>query len=285
MINHENETETGAIKEADPMKYTLADLSQMIDHTNLHADASFNDMVKLCNEARQYNFKMVAINQTQTATCAKLLQESAVHVGAAISFPLGQTTMRAKTFEVHDAIEKGADEIDYVVNLTAVKNGDFDYVKNEMQTIVQLCHDNNVLCKVIFETCYLTKDEIRKIAEIAKEVRPDFIKTSTGFGTAGATVEDVKLMKETVGEAVAVKAAGGIRNTDDFLAMIEAGADRIGTSSGVKIMTALRQRFEQDHIDSLELRAHETEAPKVDAGTPDDHETIGEYDLWSDLYE
>lgn len=123
------------------MKYKLADFSQMIDHTNLHADVSFGDMVKLCNEAQQYHFKMVAINQTQTASFAKLLKGSEVHTGAAISFPLGQTTLRAKTFEVHDAIEKGADEIDYVVNLTAVKNGDFDYVKNEMQTIVQLCHD------------------------------------------------------------------------------------------------------------------------------------------------
>lgn len=267
------------------MKYKLTDFGQMIDHTNLHADASFNEMVKLCNEAQQYHFKMVAINQAQTATCAKLLQGSGVHVGAAISFPLGQTTLRVKTFEVHDAINKGADEIDYVVNLTAVKNGDFDYVQNEMQTIVQLCHDNQVLCKVIFENCYLTKDEIRKLAEIAKVVKPDFIKTSTGFGPSGATVDDVKLMKETVGDTVQVKAAGGIRNTDDFLAMIEAGADRIGTSAGVEIMAALGKRFAEDHIDSIELRSHETAAPKVDAGTPDDHETAGEYDLWSDLYE
>lgn len=267
------------------MKYNLADFSQMIDHTNLHADASFGDMVKLCNEAQQYHFKMVAINQTQTASCAKLLKDSDVHTGAAISFPLGQTTLRAKTFEVHDAIEKGADEIDYVVNLTAVKNGDFDYVKNEMQTIVQLCHDQGVLCKVIFENCYLTKDEIKKLALIAKDVKPDFIKTSTGFGSGGAKVEDVKLMKETVGDDVKVKAAGGIRNTDDFLAMIEAGADRIGTSSGVKIIDALSKRFAQDRIDSLELRAAEKEAPKVDVGTPDNHETESEYDLWSDLYE
>lgn len=267
------------------MKYTLADFSQMIDHTNLHADASFGDMVKLCNEAQQYHFKMVAINQTQTATCAKLLKDSDVHTGAAISFPLGQTTLRAKSFEVHDAIDKGADEIDYVVNLTAVKNGDFDYVKNEMQTLVQLCHDKNVLCKVIFENCYLTKDEIKKLATTAKDVKPDFIKTSTGFGAGGAKVEDVKLMKETVGDEVMVKAAGGIRNTDDFLAMIEAGADRIGTSSGVKIIDTLNERFSKDRIDSIELRAGEKEAPKVDVGHPDSHETEGEYDLWSDLYE
>ena len=267
------------------MKYTLNDFSQMIDHTNLHADASFGDMVKLCNEAKQYHFKMVAVNQAQTATCAKLLADSEVHTGAAVSFPLGQTTLRVKSFEIHDAIEKGADEIDYVVNLTAIKNGDFDYVKNEMQTLVQLCHDKGALCKVIFENCYLTKDEIRKLALFAKEVGPDFIKTSTGFGVGGATLEDVKLMKENCGDNVQVKAAGGIRNTDDFLAMIEAGADRIGTSSGVKIMDALNQRFEQDRVTSLELRANEKEAQKADVGTPDDHETQGEYDLWSDLYE
>ncbi len=269
------------------MKYTLADFSQMIDHTNLHADASFEDMVKLCNEAKQYNFKMVAINQAQTATCAKLLKDSAVHTGAAISFPLGQTTLRSKSFEVHDAITKGADEIDYVVNLTAVKNGDFDYVQNEMQTIVKMCHDQNILCKVIFENCYLTTEETRKLALIAKEVKPDFIKTSTGFGSGGAIVEDVKLMKETVGSEVKVKAAGGIRNTDDFLAMIDAGADRIGTSSGVKIINALKQRFEQDRVESIELRTgQENEEPqKVDAGTPDDHETTDEYHLWSDMYE
>ncbi|GBG94185.1 deoxyribose-phosphate aldolase [Ligilactobacillus salitolerans] len=269
------------------MRYTLNDFSQMIDHTNLHADASFDNMVKLCDEAKQYHFKMVAINQTQTATCARLLKDSPVHTGAAISFPLGQTTLRAKSFEVHDAIEKGADEIDYVVNLTAVKNGDFDHVKTEMQTLVSLCHDRNVLCKVIFENCYLTKDEIKKLAQIAKQVQPDFIKTSTGFGSGGATVADVKLMKETVGDTVRVKAAGGIRNSDDFLALIEAGADRIGTSSGIAIIEALKHRFEQDQVSAIELRTGEADkkAPKVGAGTPDDHDTVGEYDLWSDLYE
>ena len=122
-----------------------------------------------------------------------------------------------------------------------------------MTQMVDLCHDHHVPCKVIFETCYLSKAEIKQLALIAKEVQPDFVKTSTGFGTAGATVEDVKLMKENVGSDVKVKAAGGIRNTDDFLAMIAAGAERIGTSSGVKIIETLKQRFEKDGINSIEI--------------------------------
>lgn len=141
--------------------------------------------------------------------------------------------------ETEDAIQNGADEIDYVVNLSHVKNKDWKAVEEEMQAMTDLCHRHNVLCKVIFENCYLTKDEIRKLAEIARTVRPDYIKTSTGFGTSGATVEDVRLMKETVGNAVKVKAAGGIRDLETALAMIEAGAERIGTSATLQILEEL----------------------------------------------
>src|SRR5699024_5664236 len=155
--------------------------------------------------------------------------------------------------DIKDALKNGANEIDYVVNLTEVKNGNFDYVKDEMQQIVDLCHSNSVLIKVIFENTYLTKDEIKKLAEISKEVKPDFIKTSTGFGPSGATVEDVKLMKSVVGDDVSVKAAGGIRNSDDFLAMIAAGADRIGTSSGVKIINAIKNRMTDDGVDVIKV--------------------------------
>lgn len=236
------------------MEYTLDQLSQLIDHTNLHADASEKDIKKLCAEAKKYHFKMVAINQVQTELCAQELVGTDIHVGAAISFPLGQTTVESKLFDTNNAIQHGASEIDYVVNLTQVKNGNFAYVKDEMEQMVDLCHKNNVPCKVIFENCYLTTDEIRTLAEIAKEVKPDFIKTSTGFGAGGATVEDVELMKKNVDAEVKVKAAGGIRNTDDFLAMIAAGADRIGTSSGVKIIKNLKQRMEDDHISAIKIK-------------------------------
>ncbi len=216
--------------------------ARMIDHTNLHADAAATDLQKLCAEAKQYHFKMVAINQVQSQRCAEYLAGTDIDVGAAISFPLGQTTIAAKVFETEDAIKNGATEIDYVLNQTEVKNGNYDYIKSEMTQMVACCHQHNLPCKVIFENCYLTKDEIKRLALIAKAVQPDFIKTSTGFGTGGATLEDVRLMKQTVGDKVKVKAAGGIRDADTFLAMIDAGAERIGTSAGVKIIEALKQR-------------------------------------------
>ena len=215
---------------------TVEQLANMIDHTNLKAFADDDAFEKLCDEAKKYNFKMVAINPAQTVRCKKKLEGSPVHVGAAIGFPLGQTTLECKIFETKDAIEKGADEIDYVINVAELKNKNYDYIKKEMEEIVKICREAGKTSKVIFENCYLTDDEKRKVAEIAKEVKPDFIKTSTGFGTGGATVEDVKLMKSVVGDEVKVKAAGGIRDLKTALAMIEAGAERLGTSAGVAIV-------------------------------------------------
>lgn len=215
---------------------TVEQLANMIDHTNLKAFADDAAFEKLCDEAKKYNFKMVAINPAQTVRCKKKLEGNPVHVGAAIGFPLGQTTLECKIFETKDAIEKGADEIDYVINVAELKNKNYDYIKKEMEEIVKICREAGKTSKVIFENCYLTDDEKRKVAEIAKEVKPDFIKTSTGFGTGGATVEDVKLMKSVVGDEVKVKAAGGIRDLKTALAMIEAGAERLGTSAGVAIV-------------------------------------------------
>lgn len=235
------------------MKYTIDDFARLIDHTNLHADATEDDMKKLCAEAKKYHFKMVAINQVQSHFCAEQLKGTDIDTGAAISFPLGQTTVACKLAETEDALKNGANEIDYVVNLTQVRAHNWAYIEDEMQKMVNLCHQHQVPCKVIFETCYLTKAEIKQLALVAKKVKPDFIKTSTGFGTAGATVANVRLMKETVGPDVKVKAAGGIRNTDDFLAMIAAGAERIGTSSGVKIIKALKKRFAEDGISAIEI--------------------------------
>lgn len=163
------------------------------------------------------------------------------HVGAAISFPLGQTTIESKAFETKNAIENGADEIDYVLNIGQLKDKNLDYIRREMETIVKLCHSHKVIVKVILETCYLTDLDIINACQIAREIKPDFVKTSTGFGSAGAKVEDVRLMKKTVGSLVKVKAAGGIRSLTDALAMIKAGAERIGTSHGIEIINELKR--------------------------------------------
>ena len=218
------------------------DLAQMVDHTQLRAYAVKEDFEKLCKEAADYGFKMVAINSYPVELCSKLLKGTGVHVGAAIGFPLGQTTIENKVHETKQAIEDGADEIDYVINIGRLKEKDYDYIEREMTEIVKACREKNILSKVIFENCYLTDDEKIKVSEIAAKVKPDFIKTSTGFGTGGATLEDVKLMKSIVKDEVKVKAAGGIRDLDTFLAMVEAGAERIGTSAGIEIMNEYDKR-------------------------------------------
>lgn len=215
---------------------TREQLSAMFDHTNLHADASREDFDLLCKEAAEGHFAMVAINPEPVSYCKERLAGTGVHVGAAISFPLGQNTIEQKAAETRLAIADGADEIDYVLHIGRLKAQDAAYIKKEMETITSICHEAGVLCKVILETCYLEKQEIILACEIAREVRPDFVKTSTGFGTAGATAENVKLMKDTVGDAVKVKAAGGIRSWEACAAMIDAGAERIGTSSSLKIL-------------------------------------------------
>ena len=224
----------------DISKLTQKDLCFMFDHTNLKAYASTADIMQLCDEAVQYGFRMVAINPLHTALCRELLRGTDVHVGPCLSFPLGQNTIEEKCTETLLAISQGADEVDYVTNITAVKDGRWDYVEREMRTIADICRAAGVLTKVIFENCYLEKSEIEKLAKIALRAKPDFIKTSTGFGTGGATVEDVALMKQTVGDEVEVKAAGGIRDWKTCKAMIEAGASRIGCSAGMQILDGLR---------------------------------------------
>ena len=231
--------------------YTIDDFARLIDHTNLHADATPADMRRLCTEAKEYHFKMVAINQVQSRLCSQELAGTYIDTGDAIAFPLGQTSIAVKEFKTTDAISNGANEIDYVINITELKAGNYGYIENEMTRIVRICREHKVPCKVIFENPYLTKAEIKQVALIAKRVQPDFIKTATGFGPSGATVTDVRLMKETVGSKVKVKAAGGIRNSDVFLAMIEAGAERIGTSAGIKIIKTLKKRMQVDHVESI----------------------------------
>lgn len=220
----------------------LKKLANMVDHTLLKADATKEAFEQLCKEADEYGFKMVAINSYPVAMCRDFLKGSEVHVGAAIGFPLGQTTIEAKVFEVQDAIKNGADEIDYVINIGKLKDGDSDYIREEMKAIVNASREGGIISKVILENCYLTDAEKVTVCEIAKEVKPDFVKTSTGFGTGGATLEDVALMKKVVGADVKVKAAGGIRDLDTALKMVEAGAERLGTSSGIKIVEEYKKQ-------------------------------------------
>ena len=220
------------------------ELSHYFDHTFLKAYATNQDLEKLCSEAKEIGACMVAINTTWVKFCKKQLEGTNIHVGAAISFPLGQAGLASKIAETRIAIEDGADEIDYVIDVGQAKMKNWTYIEEEMKSIVQICKENHVISKVIFENCYLEKEEIKQLALIAKKVKPDYIKTSTGFGTSGATIEDVKLMVETVDSQVKVKAAGGIRDWKTCKAMIEAGASRIGTSSSLKIL----EEFEKEGL-------------------------------------
>jgi deoxyribose-phosphate aldolase len=223
------------------MHMTVEELAKKIDQTLLKPYATQDELRHHCQTAMRYGFKTVAINNAPVPFCHALLRDSDVLCDAAVSFPLGQSTIETKVFETEDVIEKGAGEVDYVVNLVAVKSGDWDYVEEEMRRIVAVCNRHQVTSKVIFENCYLTDEEKRKLCQVALRVRPTFIKTATGFGTGGATLEDVRLMKACVGDAIQIKAAGGIRSAKDALAFLEAGADRLGTSAGVTIVEEYRQ--------------------------------------------
>ncbi|MFA9465088.1 MAG: deoxyribose-phosphate aldolase [Velocimicrobium sp.] len=222
------------------MNLTMKEVANMVDHTNLKAFARKEDFQVLCDEASKYGFKSVAINSYPVAMCRKMLEGSDVLTGAAISFPLGQTTIEAKTFEAQNAVDNGCQEFDYVLNVGKVKEHDYDYIKREMEAMVAVARKAGICCKVIFETCYLEKEEIIEVAKIASVVKPDFVKTSTGFATDGATAENVALMKKYAGADVFVKAAGGIRSFEAAKAMIEAGATRLGTSSGIKIIEEMQ---------------------------------------------
>ena len=219
------------------------ELARYFDHTLLKAFAQEQDFDAFCADCRSYEFAMAAINSAPVAYVKKQLADTPVHVGAAIGFPLGQTTIETKAFETRDAIANGADEIDYVCNLTRLKAKDFDAVHREMETIVSICREKGVLSKVLFENCYLTEEEKLNLCAIAREVEPDFIKTSTGFGTGGATIEDVALMLKNAGPRVRVKAAGGIRTLEIALQLIDMGVGRIGSTASVRIVDAFREKY------------------------------------------
>jgi deoxyribose-phosphate aldolase len=212
-----------------------SDLSKYIDHTLLKAEAKPADIDKLCNEAKQYHFFSVCVNSVNVVQCAGNLQGTGIKVCSVVGFPLGAMCTRAKAYETSAAIEDGAREIDMVMNIGAMKAGEFKTVEEDMAAIRRAC-SGGVLLKVIIETCLLTTEEIVKACEIAKNVGLDFVKTSTGFSTAGATPEYVALMRKTVGPVMGVKAAGGVRSFSDAVAMINAGATRLGTSGGISII-------------------------------------------------
>lgn len=228
-------------KEQKPLNLSAEQLAGMFDHTNLAADAEEKDILQLCREAKEMGAAMVAVNPCWVPLCKEQLAGTPVHTGAAIGFPLGQNTLEVKVFETLDALLKGADEIDYVINISKAKAGDWKYIHLEMSEIKDLCEEHHAICKVIFENCYLNDDQKKKLSQIAASIGVDYIKTSTGKGPGGAVAEDVQKMKEYGAGAVKVKAAGGIRDWKTCRAMIEAGADRIGTSSSLKILKEFRQ--------------------------------------------
>ena len=208
--------------------------AKYIDHTLLKSCASQLEIDKLLEEAKELHFKSVCVNPYYVAKAKQYLRDTDVLVCTVIGFPLGQNTLDVKVFETEDAILNGADEIDMVINVAALKDCLDDYVLDEIMAVKDACGPRTL--KVILETCYLTDEEIVRASKICKEAGADFVKTSTGFGTGGATEKAVKLMRETVGKDMGVKASGGVRTKEDMDKMIKAGANRIGASAGVKIM-------------------------------------------------
>ncbi|WP_448904977.1 deoxyribose-phosphate aldolase [Gemella sp.] len=209
-------------------------LNKYIDHTILKATASSSDVQKLCEEAIEHKFYSVCVNGCYVADAKHLLQGTDVKVAAVVGFPLGAMTTAAKVFEAKEAVENGASEIDMVINVAKLKDGEFDYVENEIRLIKEAIGDN--VLKVIIETCYLTDEEKVKACELSLVAKADFVKTSTGFGTGGATYEDVKLMKSVVGDNAKVKASGGVRDKETAQKYVDLGAERLGTSSGIDII-------------------------------------------------
>ena len=219
---------------------SASEVAAVIDHTLLKPDATEAEIRKLCDEAREYGFASVCVNPSWVPLAAKLLKGSKSKVCTVVGFPLGATSTVAKACETQEALADGAKEIDMVINVGALKSGKRDEVENDVRVIAGVAHKAGAICKVIIETCLLSHAEKVLASQIAKTAGADFVKTSTGFSTGGATTEDVKLMRETVGLAMGVKASGGIRTLSDLRAMVAAGATRIGASAGVKIVQEAR---------------------------------------------
>jgi deoxyribose-phosphate aldolase len=210
-------------------------IAKMIDHTILKAFATEEDVKIICREAKEYEFFSVCINPGYIELAKKELEGSDVKVCTVIGFPLGANTTDTKAFETKDAISKGAHEVDMVINISALKDKKYDYVQNDIKAVVDAA-EKKALVKVIIETCYLTDEEKKIACELAKKAGADYVKTSTGFGTGGSTPQDIKLMRDTVGPEIGVKASGGVRNIEDAIAVINAGATRIGASASIAIV-------------------------------------------------
>ncbi|MCM3705211.1 MULTISPECIES: deoxyribose-phosphate aldolase [Cytobacillus] len=213
-------------------------VAKMIDHTLLKADATKDQIEKICAEAKEYNFASVCVNPTWVKLSSDLLKGTEVKVCTVIGFPLGASTPETKAFETKNAIENGATEVDMVINIGALKGGDNELVERDIRAVVDAAK-GKALTKVIIETCLLTDEEKVKACELSVKAGADFVKTSTGFSTGGATAEDIALMRKTVGPDLGVKASGGVRSAEDAQKMIEAGATRIGASSGAAIVNGL----------------------------------------------
>ena len=213
----------------------MSELASYIDHTLLKPDATRAQLEQLCEEAAEHQFSTVCVNGSRVELAYSLLEDSDVQVCTVVGFPLGAMDADAKRYETEVAVDLGASEIDMVMNVGRFKDGEHDYIVREIRDVVEAADDRVV--KVILETCLLTNDEIAKACKLVTQAQAHFVKTSTGFGNAGATLEHVRLMRETVGQFAGVKAAGGVRNADDARAMIQAGATRIGTSNGVAIVS------------------------------------------------
>jgi len=211
-------------------------LAHMIDHTILKPEATQDEIAQLCYEARKYNFASVCINPTNVKLCAQLLESSGIPVCTVVGFPLGATPTDVKVFEAQKAIRDGASEVDMVINVGALKSRDYELVERDIASIARACHAGDAILKVIIEAALLTDEEKVVACQLAKVAGADFVKTSTGFGPGGATVDDVALMRRVVGPTMGVKAAGGIRTYEDAQKMIAAGASRLGASASVKIM-------------------------------------------------
>ena len=210
------------------------ELARMIDHTILKPEATEKEIGKLCKEALEYNFASVCVNPSMVEKAYSLLKGSDVKVCTVIGFPLGATTTEVKAFETEDVIKKGATEVDMVINVGKLKEGNLEYVKKDIEAVVNAAK-GKALSKVIIETCLLTDEEKVTACKLSKEAGADYVKTSTGFSTGGATASDIKLMRETVGKELGVKASGGVRSLEDAMAMIENGATRIGASASIAI--------------------------------------------------
>jgi deoxyribose-phosphate aldolase len=210
-------------------------IARLIDHTLLKPDASAAEIAQLCREAREYHFASVCVNSAWVTLCADLLKGSDVAVCTVVGFPLGASPAEVKAYEAQLAIQNGATEIDMVMNIGTLKSRDLKGLHHDIATVVATCHAHNVICKVILETSKLTDEEKVIASQVCKMAGADFVKTSTGFGGGGATVNDVALMRKVVGPSIGVKASGGVRNYQDAQAMVKAGATRIGASAGVMI--------------------------------------------------